>query len=147
PSIAAEIVALRDTDLRGLRDDALDAHVSRVLALMARGAEMHFKLGCVNPFVVYDLVTTCQELLGWDEPQIMDLVAGLSNKSIEPAHRLSELARMAREQPAVRDLLEQMDAATADRLEQVAPEFAAAFQDYLKEYGTRALAFDLCEPT
>jgi len=114
-----------------------------VIGLIARGNEMHFVLSGINPFAIYELVTTCEQLLGWDETRIIALVAGLSNKSTEPSRRLAELGRMACERPAVRALVERADASAADRLPQVDAEFARAFSAYLREYGSRSLAFDL----
>jgi len=145
PEISKEIIELRDVNLAAMSDAKFDEHLSQVLALIERGAEMHFTLGCVNPFGIYDLVTTTQELLGWDEAHTMELVTGLSTKSTEPSRKLAELAQMARARPAVRELIER--GSTLDAIAQVDSEFATAFEKYLKEYGCRSLAFDLNEPT
>jgi pyruvate,water dikinase len=145
PEISQRIIELRDVNLAALTDDEFDAHVTQVLGLVKRGNEMHFTLAVVNPFLIYDLVTTTQELLGWDEAQTMELVAGLSTKSTEPSHKLAELAQMARERPAVRMLVER--ASPLDEIAKTDAELAAAFEKYLKEYGCRGLAFDLNEPT
>ena len=145
PELSKRIVELRDVDLAQLSDEELDTHLTHVIDLIMRGAEMHFTLGGVNPFVLYELVTTVQELLGWDEPHTMELVAGLSTKSTEPSRKLAELAQMVRARPAVRDLIER--ASTFDEIAKVDAEFAAVFNKYLKEYGCRGLAFDLNEPT
>jgi len=147
PEISKRIVELRDVNLSSLSDDEFDAHLSKALELIRRGDEMHFTLACVNPFGIYELVTATQELLGWDEAHTMELVAGLSTKSTEPSRKLAELARMANERPAVLELVKQADANAVDRLTQVDAEFAAAFAEYLEEYGCRGLAFDLNEPT
>jgi len=147
PEISKQIVALRDVNLSALSDDELDNHLTNALSLIKRGNEMHFTLAVVNPFVIYDLVTTTQELLGWDEAHTMELIAGLSTKSTEPSRKLAELARMANERPAVLELIKHANANAVDRLAQVDAEFSAAFAEYLKEYGCRGLAFDLNEPT
>ena len=147
PEISKQMRELRDVNLAVLSDDELDAHLSEALALIRRGNEMHFTLAAVNPFAIYDLVTTSQALLGWDEAHVMELVTGLSAKSTEPSRKLAELAQMARTRPAVRELIEDANANTADRLAQVDADFAEAFATYLKEYGCRGLAFDLNEPT
>lgn len=147
PEISKRIVELRDVNLALLSDEEFDAHLSNALALVRRGNEMHFMLGCVNPFGIYELVTTTQELLSWDEAHTMELIAGLSTKSTEPSRKLAELARMANARPAVLELVNRANADAVDRLAQVDAEFAAAFAEYLKEYGCRGLAFDLNEPT
>jgi rifampicin phosphotransferase len=146
PEISKQIVALRDVELPKLPDDALEAHLSDTLALIERGSEVHFALAAVNPIVIYDLVTTSQDLLGWDEAQTLRLVTGLSTKSTEPSRRLAELAQMARGRPAVYRIIEQQGADAVDQLRQTDAEFAAAFARYLQEYGCRGLAFDLNEP-
>jgi pyruvate,water dikinase len=145
PEISKRIVELRDVNLAALSDEQLDAHLTHVINLIMRGAEMHFTLAGVNPFVIYVLVTTCQELLGWDEAHTMELVAGLSTKSTEPSRKLAELAQTVRENSAVREMIERTS--TIDAIAQVDAEFAAAYNKYLKEYGCRGLAFDLSEPT
>jgi rifampicin phosphotransferase len=145
PELSKKIVELRAVDLTQLSDGELDAHLSRAIEITMRGAEMHFTLGAVNPFVIYNLVAACQELLGWDEGKAMELVAGLSTKSTEPARKLAELAAMARTRPAVSKLIEQSQ--PLEEIRQADPEFAAAFDRYLREYGCRGLAFDLVEPT
>jgi len=147
PEISKRIVELRDVNPASLSDDEYNAHLSNALELVRRGNEMHFMLACVNPFGIYELVTATQELLGWDEVHTMELIAGLSTKSTEPARKLAELARMANERPGVLELVKQASANAVDRLVQVDAEFAAAFAKYLKEYGCRGLAFDLNEPT
>ena len=145
PEISKRIVELRDVDLSKFSDEQLDAHLTQVIDLVMRGAEMHFTLGGVNPFVIYELVTTTRELLGWDEARTMELVAGLSTKSTEPSRKLAELAQMARERPVVREQIER--AGTLDEIAKLDAAFAMAFENYLKEYGCRGLAFDLNEPT
>jgi len=147
PEISKQIAELRDVNLGSLSEDEFEVHLANALALIKRGNEMHFMLACVNPFGIYELVTTTQELLGWDEAHTMDLIAGLSTKSTEPSRKLAELARMANERPVVLELVKRANANAVDRLAQVDAEFAGAFAEYLKEYGCRSLAFDLNEPT
>jgi pyruvate,water dikinase len=145
PEMWQRISALRDVNLATLNDDQLDAHLTQALTLFRRGSEIHFLLACVNPFAIYDLVTTTQELMGWDEAHTMQLVAGLSTKSTEPSRKLAELGQMARSRPLVREFVQH--AISADGIAQVDAEFAARFANYLKEYGCRGLAFDLNELT
>ena len=145
PEISKRIIELRDVNLSMLSDEQLEVHLTQVIDLVMYGAEIHFPLGVVNPFVIYELVTTVQELLGWDEAHTMELVAGLSMKSTEPSRKLSELGQMARENPLVHELI--ASAGTIDDIAKVDAEFAEAFQTYLREYGCRGLAFDLNEPT
>jgi pyruvate,water dikinase len=147
PEMERGIEALHGVDTAALTDDALRGHLDAAIALMARGREIHFALARVNPLAMYELVTTAAELLGLAEAEALELVAGLSVKSTEPAHRLGELADLARGRPELRRLLQHPGEATPERLAEADPEFAAAFAAYLDAYGRRALAFDLREPT
>jgi phosphohistidine swiveling domain-containing protein len=139
PEMAEEIARLRDVDLATLSDGELRSHIDSAQALMAKGLLIHMFLhGALAP-ILFELVTTCDELLNWDAAKTMDLVSGTSRKSTEPARRLKELADMARERPQIVRLLEDVTPATAASLEAADQEFAAHFAAFLHEYGCREL--------
>jgi phosphohistidine swiveling domain-containing protein len=148
PAQTTRIAELRSVDLPGLTDTALDDHISLVLMpFFKESLRCHFLLQCVFGLALGRLVFTCQELQGWDNKQIMELLSGLSESSSEPARRLSELASLAAERPAIRALLEQMDDSTVNRLAEVDPEFARAFDAYQHESGCQVLRHTFCDPT
>jgi pyruvate,water dikinase len=147
PDLAARIAALLDTDLATLDDQALDAHTARALALLHDGLDIHFLLhGALMP-ILAEFAFACRDLLGWSNEEACELLAGLSTTSTEPARRLAELAGMAARRPAVRRLLEEVDAGTASQLASTDPEFAEAFAGYQREFACRALRYELADPS
>src|SRR5262249_18456359 len=86
---------------------------------------------------------TCRDLLGWDEPRMFSLLCGTSTTSTRPARMLAEVAALAG--PSTRPLLARR--APADDVLAADPELAAAVAAYLEEYGWRALAYELAEPS
>jgi pyruvate,water dikinase len=132
------IARLRDEDLEELSDEGLLRHLDAAYDLMRRGLQIHGSLHFAMSPILYELVKTCEELLGWDAGKAMDLVSGTSYKSTEPARRLKELADMSKSKSDVLRLLEHRDDKTIDRLSAADDEFAKAFSAYLHEYGCRA---------
>jgi pyruvate,water dikinase len=147
PDLATRIALLRDTDLGALGDEELDADVTKALALADEAIDIHFLLhGALMP-ILAELAFACRELLGWSDEQACGLLAGLSNVSTKPAHRLAELAGMAASRPAVRRLLGEVDAGAAGRLAETDPEFADAFATYQREFACRALCYEIADPS
>jgi phosphohistidine swiveling domain-containing protein len=147
PDLAARIAPLRDTDLGALDDEELDAHTTRALVLLRDGFDVHFLLhGALMP-ILAEFVFACRELLDWSDEEALELLAGLSTTSTEPAHRLAELAGMAARRPAVRRLMGEVDGGTASRLAETDPEFAEAFAAYQREFACRALRYEIADPS
>lgn len=146
PAQAARIAHLQAVDLAGLSDEELGEHLAAAARFLAESLPIHALISTAD-FAVVDLVFACRDLLGWDEPRSLDLLSGLSESTSGPTRHLADLARMAMERRAVRALLEQVGPGTADRLAEVDREFAAAFREYLREFGMRPLTFDILEPT
>ncbi len=150
PKLSRRIAELRDMPLAGLTDAELDAHLSSLTELSRKGWRIHFTLALAYVYSLYELVIACRDLLAWDEGRVLQLVSGLSSKTTEPARRLGELARLAKERPAMTSLLERLDDSageTISRLPQIDPEFASALAAYKKEYGICALNPELADPT
>lgn len=146
PDLAARIALLRDTDLAAAGDAELDAHTARSLALLGEGIDIHFLLhGALMP-ILAELVFACREL-GWSDEEALELLAGLSATSAEPARRLAELAGLASGRPAVRRLLAEAGAGTAGRLAAADPDFAQAFAAYQREFACRALRYEIADPS
>src|SRR6266702_2659879 len=145
--LAARSALLRDTDLGALDDEELDAHITRALALLEEGFDVHFLLhGALMP-ILAELAFACRELLGWADEEACELLVGLSTTSTEPARRLAELAGLAARRPAVHRLLGEVDAGTAGRLAETDPEFAEAFAAYQREFARRALRYEIADPS
>jgi rifampicin phosphotransferase len=147
PECAARNAELRNVTPSALTVTALDEYLAQTVALLEKGCEVHFLLGGAVSFILADFVFTCRDVLGWDEQRTFEMLNGLSEKSTEPARQLAELARTARERPAVLRLLERVDARTADAIAEADPGFAAAISAYQHVYGCRCLRYELADPT
>jgi pyruvate,water dikinase len=145
--LAATIAELRAVPLTALDDGELTTHLHRVLALLEHGIDVHFRLQGGYAALLADLAFTCRDLLGWDDQDTLTLLHGLCTASTEPARRLAELATLARSRPAVRALVRRADAAAAAALAQADPEFAAEFAAYQREFGFRAIRYEVIDPT
>lgn len=146
PHQVATIARLRAVDFGALDDDACARHFEEVLDFCYESLLVHFKL-TLPVGTMAELAFACEEMLGWAEHEMVELLAGLSRTSTEPARQLATLAAMAKERPAVRKLLENADHTTLARLEEADPEFAQAFARYQQEFGGRALRYEVIEPT
>jgi phosphohistidine swiveling domain-containing protein len=147
PGLKVEIAHFRDMALGDLPDTALIQHFEDVLGFTRRMIGYHALLGTSVNLILYELASTCRDLLGWDEAQAFDLVSGTSYKSTEPAGQLYNMAQMAQEHQAVGELLEDINERTVERLMEVDREFADAFSDYQKNYGCRTLRLDIMNPS
>ncbi|HEY3004602.1 MAG TPA: PEP/pyruvate-binding domain-containing protein [Kribbellaceae bacterium] len=143
PDFDARIRVLRERRLAALSDTALDGHLADVLTLAADGADVHFRLHGALAMVLGEFAFTCRDLLGWDETRMFSLLCGTSTTSTMPARALADVAALAG--PRVRALLAQ--GAPADEVLAADQEFAAAVAAYLGEFGCRALAYELSQPS
>ena len=147
PELSGSIRRLLEIDRASLTDAELLDHGGEVERLTGRGIEVHTLVhGALAP-IMFQFVTTCRRLLGWDMPETLKLVSGTSFKSTEPAHRLRELAETAKDRPGVLEVACIVEERVVDHLRDVDPEFAAAFQGYVDEYGHRALGHSSAEAT
>ena len=147
PDLAARIALLRDTDLATAGDAELDAHTTRSLALLREGIDIHFLLHAALMPILAELVFACREMLGWPDEEALELLAGLSATSTEPARRLAELAGLAAHRPTVRRLLAEARAGTVGRLAETDPDFAEAFAAYQRDFACRALRYEIADPS
>jgi pyruvate,water dikinase len=141
------IAEFRDINLQALSDTGLDEHISRLMPFFKDGIYYHFALHPAIAISSIALAFTCKELLGWEPERYVDLVNGLSEKSSEPARRLAELTGLAKGKPSLRTLLEHIDNTTTDKLAEMDPEFAKAFNVYQHKFGLRATNYEVCDPT
>jgi pyruvate,water dikinase len=137
---------LRSVCVQQLDIDALRAHLDATVAFQEEALSAHVGLDGSAMYPFWRLWRTCHDLAGWDEARTLELLCGYSATSTEPARRLAELARLARQKPAVLAALDDPKNA-ATRLEELDPEFDAAFGGYMAEYGCRALRYEVADPT
>ena len=90
---ARRIDEARATDLEALSDAELVEHLRRLVErVLAPGVLVHFRLMLPDMVALHDLARCCEELLGWDTAQTLELLAGLSTTATEPAERMAEIA-------------------------------------------------------
>jgi pyruvate,water dikinase len=147
PELTEAVEELKIVELAGLSDDGLKAHIDTCIRLGTRGIEIHTLLHGSLAIILYELVTTCEGLLGWDMATTLEMVKGTSHKSTEPARRLSELADLARERPEILRAAQLPDDEVIGWLEIIDEDFATVFGLYLDEYGEVALGRSVVEAT
>ena len=147
PELQAGIDGLRRVDLTSLEDRDLVVHLEDVRRLCTRGIEIHAMLHGALAIILYELVTTCERLLGWDMATTLETVRGTSYKSTEPARALAALARQATDHPDVLGAARLPDSGVDPFLERIEPSFGAAFRRYVDEFGHVALGQSVVEPT
>lgn len=123
--LRARIESLRDNDLGTLTSGQLASHLDAVRELLAETMPLHF-LGAMPHFLeTTRLELFCQEHLGWDYPDVLNLLAGTSEMSSEPARALRRIAD------------QRLDPASK----------VQALEEYRRVYGARVLSTELAEPT
>lgn len=81
-----------------LSDDALQQHLRHLIDQVVRpGVDIHFKLMIPDMVAMHELAACCEELLRWNTPQSLSLVAGLSRTATLPATELAHIATVAGE--------------------------------------------------
>lgn len=138
----AEAAALRGRDLPTLDDAALLDHLERAIDLLRRGSVAHFRLNTPYGLAVRELYAAGRELLGWDPPQVLVLLAGASAVSSAPGRMLNELAELVARSPAAREVIEQGGPDLVDRLRTRAPDAGEALAAYIETYCHRPIGYD-----
>ncbi|CAN5781641.1 PEP/pyruvate-binding domain-containing protein [soil metagenome] len=146
PELEQRIEQLRGVDVGALDDGELLEHWQRVRSLFDDGLAAHFRLHAPIALARFGLVSACRELFGWNETKTFELLNGLSTMSTLPAEELAELGTLTG-RPGVHDLVERADREAVQRLPEVDPEFATAFELYQRRYGLRARRYDVADPT
>ncbi|MCO1580338.1 PEP-utilizing enzyme [Crossiella sp. SN42] len=131
PAFAQRIAALRETDLTALSDVDFAAHFRRIAEFFGELHEVYFRLSGASIALLGELGLTCRELLDWTPEQTLRLRGGLTGDHMPAAVRLGELAALA----------------AGHQDPTGGPAFAAAFAEYVRDYGHRTVGFDITEPT
>ncbi|MCE7006771.1 hypothetical protein LWC34_28670 [Kibdelosporangium philippinense] len=121
PEFEHRIAELRDADLAAMDTNQLITHFAAARKLSDDGTSTHFRVNIANWLALADLATACRDLLGWQQNDIDNLLAGLSPRTSEPARKLAALAGKSED----------------------SPEFA----EYARLYGCRSLTVELANPT
>lgn len=123
--LRARLESFRNTDLGALSDRQLAAHLDATRTVLAETIPLHFLTSMPQFLETTRLEIFCEEHLGWDYPQVLNLLAGTSEMSSEPAQELRRIADR------------RLDPASKLR----------ALEEYRGVYGARALSTELAEPT
>jgi pyruvate,water dikinase len=146
PNTVLRISQLNQVDVASLSNRHLLQHLKAVYTFVAECIDIHARITAAD-FLVVELVLACQDLIGWDPRKSLALLSGLSSQTTEPVYRLFELTQYVQKQPVLRQLLDNIDEDTPDRLAAVDAAFAIAFDHYLQNFGRRTLRWDLDQET
>ena len=135
-----------DLELVSLSDIDLVAEVDHRIAVARQAALMHTRLGIAVTLCLYQLTVTCRNLMGWDDRETLELLEGLSEASTAPSRHMAGLVELARARP---DLAATITSSPPDldAIRSSHPEFAKAFDAYVRAVGHRALEYDPESPT
>lgn len=123
--LRARIEILRAKHLEALTDELLASHLAAIREFLAETVPLHFLTSMPQFLETTRLELFCEEHLGWDYPDMLNLLAGTSEMSSEPARELRRLADR------------RLDPASKER----------ALEEYRRVYGARILSTELAEPT
>lgn len=131
------IAAAQAVDLAAATDEELMAEFDRLVDdLLPTHLRIHFDLMVPNTVGTYELVRCCEELLEWDMPKTMGLLAGLSTASVAPVREMDAVAGAL---PA--------ELATAPLDEILASAHGAGLQAWIDRWGVRVLSLDIGDPS
>lgn len=133
-------------DLAALDDTALFAHIRELHAFTIKSMQLHFELMLPHAIGVHELCRAGEELLGWDIAKTQRLVTGLSTASAAPTRQLAQIAELARDRPATREVIETGGMQVVERLREVDPEVHARLAEFLGFWGLRTFGPDCSAP-
>lgn len=134
--------ALLGEDITTLDDSGLVSHLEHARSLLDDGSYVHFQLLVPYTLAVHDLVTTCEQLLGWDSPTTLRLLIGYSPASIAGTRSLEAIRARVLADPTQVEALEATPADPVTALHDVAPEVADALSDWMHKHGWRTTNYD-----
>lgn len=124
-------------DLRTLDDETLAGHLDHLVdEVLTPNLRIHFRLVAPDIVALRDLAVCCQDLLGWDDRQMLELLAGLSATATQPAIELAKIAELAGPGAVMQGL-------DAVRATSAGPHL----DEWLNRWGLRSLEFDPGAPS
>jgi pyruvate,water dikinase len=146
PNNIDRIDRFKSVDLEPISDEKLTQHLEQLLAFMSENSKIHARL-TGSDFLVADFILTSKRILEWDERKSLELLSGLSIRTTEPTKRLGELAQIAKNDPAISGLLDNLNTETVKKIATINGDFAKAFNEYMNEFGGRTLSAELSKET
>ena len=148
PRYIADIARLRSIDLASLTNSDLADHLEALRGWVSEAFDVHFYLSGANGFPLARLAFFCRDHLGYGDLQTFALMSGLSGASSAPALALAELADRLRKDDVLRAaLLQASPADVTSLIARAGGSAAEALDQYLHEYGHRAMRYEVVEPT
>jgi pyruvate,water dikinase len=146
PNNIERIDKFKLVELEDISDEELEQHLEQLLTFMSENSRIHARLTGAD-FLVADFILTSKRILGWDERKSIELLSGLSIRTTEPTKRLGELAKMAKNDSAIRGLLDDINNETIEKIQAVNSNFVRVFHDYMNEFGARTLSPEISKET
>lgn len=142
--------AMLAENLAGLDDAGMLDHLERAAALLHDGHHAHFQLYMPYTLALYDLVVTCQELLGWDTHDTMRLMVGCSPASVDGTQALGAIRAEISPRPELTDALLSAPADPVAALQGVdgeaAQRLAQRLAEWMQAHAWRATNYDPGSP-
>ena len=142
PEFEQRTGALLAEDVTSLDDDELVAHLGRARQLLDDGSYVHFQLLIPYLLAVHGLVTTCEELLGWDAAKSLRLLVGYSPASVAGTRELEDIHARVVARPELVDALEAAPADPVTALRTVDPRVAHELSAWMHTHGWRTTNYD-----
>ena len=133
-------------DITSLDDAGLVGHLERARTLLEDGHLVHFQLLIPYTLAVHDLVTTCEQLLGWEAHETLRLLAGCSPASVAGARDLEAIRARVAARPDIADALAAAPADPVSALRVVDPEVSDALRAWLHAHAWRTTNYDPGSP-
>lgn len=134
--------ALLGEDLTSLDDAALVEHLQRARALLEDGHYVHFQLLMPYTLAVHDLVTTCEDLLGWDAATTLQLLVGYSPASVAGTRDLEAIHKRVAARLELTDALAASPTDPVTALRPIDPVLADEVAAWLHGHGWRTTNYD-----
>lgn len=133
-------------ELAALDEPALVDHVRALRTFAGESMRLHFELVIPHAVGTHELVSTCEELLGWDTSRAAQLLQGLSTASSAPTRELAAIADLARPRGATRAIIETGAEGFLEELRAVDPEVHDRIREHLRFWGLRTFGPDVSAP-
>ncbi|HEV7651067.1 MAG TPA: PEP/pyruvate-binding domain-containing protein [Actinophytocola sp.] len=141
PAFLGRIDRLRSADLPALSTEELARRLADTRELHRDASAVHFRLVGAVSIALGELALLLTGRLEWSTDQVFELFAGLSPESTKPAEAIRRLAELA-----AGKLDGTPDLTALRALCDNDSEFAGAMATYRREYGCRALHYELATP-
>ncbi|HVR32620.1 MAG TPA: PEP-utilizing enzyme [Acidimicrobiia bacterium] len=146
-AFVARLREVTTEDPRRLDQEELRRHISLVVGLLVEGWRIHFRDALGHFLSIGDFARHAGAWTGVAPAEVVSVLAGSSPFSLSPLEHLDRIVKILNSAPHARERFLDAELPAEDRLaalRSASPEAAAALDEYLFEYGHRAVSgFDL----